>query len=39
MKIKNSFLFLVCRMYLFFFFCFIMSEVHLASLNINGARN
>ncbi len=37
MKVRKSFLILVCRMYLFFFF--IMSEVHIAALNINGARN
>ncbi len=37
MKVRKSVLILVCRMYLFFFF--IMSEVHVAALNINGARN
>lgn len=39
MKKRNFFFFLCGKLWLFFFFSLIMSEVHIASMNVNGARN
>jgi len=39
MKENNLFFFFCGKLSLFFFLFFIMSEVHIASMNVNGARN